>query len=460
MEFLDNNKIVTLPANIKTLISPDFVRESEDGDIPCYVIPPDNVLPDPIGFQYTDPMKQLDGMVKGFNSNTPKGETLLLTNLEDILLPGQFYFKNGLVLLEVTNTGVKYYAWDPEANTYILLNNFNLGAVNFIEPLAINSNVIWIRIEDTDWILRQGRPFVYVQHPYRSIGYTLLDTYIHDGVTTANPAAGADITMQTAHYARIIKNTIIHDNLLDSDSALVNDIFEGEIEGLYTYDVSSINNPELGVPDLVPNYITVFEGEASAMAIKNSSVADDLYLMADSTPMVTVGLDYIFGVRLGYDEEDGRASGQCRLEINWYDSEFAYISSVVGSVSEITKGGLILKELVATAPIGSVFCDVKAVLVTPLPTEALIWDGAYFGVGTELPQGIFNQDGDLEEGSGSQRMLLVKSEPSIIKSDSIPANDLTIIGHYNEGAIGYDKAANLAKECFNQVTQYNKPLIR
>jgi hypothetical protein len=150
MEFLDNNKIVTLPANVKTLIPPDFVRKSEEGDIPCYVIPPDNLLPDPLGFQYPDPKKQMDGMVQGFNSNTPKGETLLLTNLEDILLPGKFYFKNGMVALEVTNMGVNYYAWDPGVNYYVLLNSFTLGAVNFIEPLVINSNVIWVRIEDTD----------------------------------------------------------------------------------------------------------------------------------------------------------------------------------------------------------------------------------------------------------------------------------------------------------------------
>jgi hypothetical protein len=293
------------------------------------------------------------------------------------------------------------------------------------------------------------------------MGYNLRDTYIHDGVTTTGPAAAVDITLQTAHYARIVKNAIIHDNLLSSNAALINDIYEGEIGGMDAYDDGFVEPiPPAGYedPSLVPNYTLFYEGDASAMAIKNSTAAGNI-IIGPSTSIDDIigGQEYIFGVNLAFDEEEGRTVGQCRLDILWEGEEDQQLVS--SEVTDLVKFEMQLKQFVATAPAWAEYASVNATLVDAETTEAIIWDGAYFGPGTELPAGVFNANGDLEELVNNQ-MLLVKSEPAIIKSDSIPANDLTIIGHYNNDAIGYEKASNLAKECFNQVTQYNKPLIK
>lgn len=124
------------------------------------------------------------GAVKGYNLNNISNEERLLTSIEEILVPDKFYFKNGIIKLAVTNSGVNYYYWDYiNRNDYVLLNSFKLGAVNIVKPLVINSNLIQIQIEDTKWTLRRGKPFVYVEHPYRDIKYNPKKWYDADTQT-------------------------------------------------------------------------------------------------------------------------------------------------------------------------------------------------------------------------------------------------------------------------------------
>jgi hypothetical protein len=134
------------------------------------------------------------GAVKGYNLNNISNEERLLTSIEEILVPDKFYFKNGIVKLAVTNSGVDYYYWNYNSNNYVLINSFDLGDVNLIKPLVINSNVIQIQIEDTKWTLRRGKPFVYVEHPYRDIKYNPKTIYNYDQ-NSANAESLSTINM-------------------------------------------------------------------------------------------------------------------------------------------------------------------------------------------------------------------------------------------------------------------------
>ncbi len=244
MEF---KSIVSLPAGAKTRFNPDFVRPSEEGDISCYVNPTKELV-----FQYLNPREQLKGMVTGINSNNPDKTERLLTDVQEILIPNEFFFKNGLVCLNIKDNGVEYYYWDSVTEDYVYLNTFSIGHIDFLKARVINSNVIQIQINDTIWTLRQGKPFVYVQHAQTPIRYGLKENYVHDGQTRNLPSKNEDISVSTNFYCNIYNSTDQYRMLLvktsptsiKSDSIPADDI---TIIGHYDKNASSDYNKSISI---------------------------------------------------------------------------------------------------------------------------------------------------------------------------------------------------------------------
>lgn len=193
MEF---NTVVVLPAGTKTRESPDFVRKSEYGDLPCFINPSARLI-----YQYWNPREQINGMVTAHSCNNVDGEWRYLTDFSEQILPSKFYIKNGIVKLNVTDSGVGYYAWDDNHNDYVLMNTFDLGNVIYLKINVLNFNVIQIQVNDTIWTLRQGRPYVYVQHPYTNLDYSVLGMYKSDGILLVPSGNGTTIPMQTTYYS-------------------------------------------------------------------------------------------------------------------------------------------------------------------------------------------------------------------------------------------------------------------
>ncbi len=195
------NTIVTLPVNIITDEDSNqtkFVRPSEDGNITCYVNPREEIR-----FQYLDPGQQMLGGVTAYTSNNPDNGERLLTDVMEPLTPNNFYFKNGLVCLNVVDKGVEYYYWDPVTTDYIYMNTFDIDPITHVSARVINSNVVQVQINDTIWTLRRGRPFVYVQHANTLINYDLRDFYVHDGATLVGPTVGTSFTMQSIDVCNV-----------------------------------------------------------------------------------------------------------------------------------------------------------------------------------------------------------------------------------------------------------------
>lgn len=72
--------------------------------------------------------------------------------------------------------------------------------IRSIKIVEINREQISVQINRTTWTIRQGDPVVKIDHPYDDLKMLLGTSYYHDGITTNNPIANADISMQSQNY--------------------------------------------------------------------------------------------------------------------------------------------------------------------------------------------------------------------------------------------------------------------
>jgi len=427
MEF---NNVVTLPTNVITRREPDFVRPSEDGNIPCYVNPTDQLV-----FQYLDPRQQMFGSVKAYNSNNPDNEELLLTDCDDVLVPGEFFFKNGLVCLNVMEDSVEYYYWDPITSDYVYMNTFTTGKINYLAPRVINSNVIQVQINDTIWTLRHGRPFVYVQHPYSDINYELKGVYAHDSQTTNFPSSDEDISMQTVYYTNIIDAA---DNLLDPNAATGTNSSQNinGFSGYGTTIASSTDWASIGTRSL-------------KVTCLGTQVSERAWAWSLATPII--GNQYTAQITF-----KGAVGEQFIVQLQLLNSPYSTFTGSNASVAVTATGSTQTVIVSGTCPASATQIGVLIRKDPTISTNPFYIGSAVLVSGSNIPYGTMNMTtGDIEK---DYRQLIVKTTPTTIKSDFIPSDDITIIGHYDKNAIGYDKASSMVKECFLQVVQYSKPL--
>lgn len=188
--------VVVAPPGAVCNLTADFTRPSGDGNIQCF-----KDIVDDLNYQI-DPENFYDGSVKAWNSNYADAVARLITHNDMDLDPTKFYVSNGLVKLVTTANTVQFYYWD--GTHYALLNTFTLpNYIRLIRPDFVSKDVVTIQIDRTRWTLRAGKPGVEIEHPSTALGYTLHTCYEHDGITTTDPSANADISMLTAFYTKI-----------------------------------------------------------------------------------------------------------------------------------------------------------------------------------------------------------------------------------------------------------------
>jgi hypothetical protein len=186
------------------------------------------------------------GSVKGYKIvNTVD---IQVTNRDDPLLPGAAYIKNGIVKLVFETTGIEYYYWDNDTQAYVLLDTIDIGTIESIQPIVINSLVWQVRVENCIITLKMGRPFFHIKHPYTDLDYTLKDNYYHDNALTEDPAADASIGMESRYYCTAYDDNADYGMLIvkydpttiKSDSIPADDL---TAIGHYKLDATGYNTP-------------------------------------------------------------------------------------------------------------------------------------------------------------------------------------------------------------------------
>lgn len=425
---MEYNKVTVLPAGVKPQDTPDFVRASEYGDLSCYINPTNHII-----FQYWSPTEQLDGMVTAYSSNNPTDEWRLVTDYDDEIQPTKFYFKNGIVNLNIISNGVEYYKWDSTSEEYKLVNTYIIGEIVFLKIRVLTFNVIQIQINDSTWTLRQGRPFIYIQHTYSDISYTKYDIYYHDNTTTNSPADGAVITFLSKYHAELERST--YSNLLSE--AQSNGCETGPIgpNEFYVESGAVLAEDTLWFAEGSKSVQCTFSSDTSSAVVFSQGIANDGAL-DNKTIIVTGTIKGTEGniVGIAFRDYFGAIYGMpIYVTLTGGDDEFN-ISFVMPTSANC--GGCLEPLIFSQSGVQTISFDKWMV------TEGSVIKPWVLGGTTTVENvGIF----------------IVKTAPTSIYSDSIPADDITVIGHYEKDAQGYNSVDNLVKECFIQVTQYAKP---
>lgn len=187
--------VVHAPAGCSPAVTPDFYRASEDGNIPCWTDPNDDL---PFAVDKDD---FYDGMVKLYTTY-PDDVSKLVTGGHLNLAPDEVILRNGLTRLTVTDDSVLFGYWNGAA--YVDLNEFVFpSAIKMVKAEYVDPATVKLRIDRTWWTMKQGKPYVYVKHPETAFDYIRRTCYYHDPGTTTDPAADANIAMETQYYCNI-----------------------------------------------------------------------------------------------------------------------------------------------------------------------------------------------------------------------------------------------------------------
>jgi hypothetical protein len=189
--------IVSLPITSNLSTTPTFNRAGVSGDVPCYVNPTESLY-----FQ-TTPLDLYDGCVVGYNSNYEDSTPRLITQTNEVLKPGDFYFHNDILKIETTTSTTTpirfYFASSPEWVEFEQIG-FDNG-ISLVKPLHISQESHTYQLNETKWTLQRGKPYVYVEHPTTPLTYIPKFIYYHDEITTSSSTT--PVTMGTQPYTLV-----------------------------------------------------------------------------------------------------------------------------------------------------------------------------------------------------------------------------------------------------------------
>lgn len=415
--------VVTLPATTP-LTTADFSRASEDGNIPCYLNPTSSL------YFWNDGDNFYNGSVRAYNSNYTDSTPRLLTWTDEVLDPGEFYVTNGIIKLSTTTntaTPVVVSYWDNPTSTYVTPAYLGVGgAINLLKPLYISPERHVYQINDTKWHISRGKPFVMVEHPDTDIGMVKRTAFYHDGILHNGLADNADVSMLSQFYS-------LHFNPYNLLTTNMYGVEEG-LDGFY--DVSSTLEQVSGA-----TYGTYHLKCTS----KNLQATEGVYL--DEVSLLTgnnTGL--IFGGRAYL-----KGTGTWKLLITERKSDDTALNTTSSAPFTLT----------STPSIHNVYHTVISSEAEKL-NLMIYTDGQqsaeFYGDLFQLaPSPVSNQAMYSISPLTANRygMLIMKKDPTIIKSDSIPASDITGIGVYDQLVPPTDASgfSNLADEFMIQPWQ-------
>jgi len=401
-QYVDALKPNIVPAPVGAILdrTPDFYRVSEDGNIPCIKNP--TTFPT---YQIT-PANFYKGTVKGMNSNYADSTSRLVTSNEFTIDPTKFSVSNGLVKLVPAAQAVAFQYWNGTA--WATLNTFTLpNAIQLIRPFLVTKDSFILQIDRTLWELKSGSYGVWVEHSYDALGFTRTNTVYNDETITNSLGAAADVTMLSQYYSLHFNRY----NLLSTNA----------------YGIETDATAWAAVGADVPTQTT--PGHAGSYAVTtttdNSASGEGLVLSSPITLPITPSVD--LGLQaIGYL----KGSGTVKLYIEGLDSSSTLTESIASGT--YTLGGSF-----ASASVDFTLTDedtVKALIkvLTPTTQEATIIGDSFALMPTPNSDATGNLFVTSPTSTYRYGMYIIKKDPTTIKSDSIPASDLTGIGVYDQ----------------------------
>lgn len=420
----NKNNIVVAPPNAKCNLTPDFTRESEEGDVKCFV----NSL-DPINYQIT-PANFYKGTVKAMNGNYTDNTYRLVTDNEVELDATKFYVSNGLVKLVTTVDSVEFYYWNGSA--YVLLNEFTLPQnISLIRPFHVTPWEFTLQLDRTYWTIRAGKPFIWVKHEYDDIGFTKTTCVFHDDIIHCGLSDDADVSMLTQPYSlHYGPYNLLTQNQYDLESGV-----EGWVGTGTDGPITQVS------PGAYGSYcakVTTL-GSTGQGIMQDPSANSDISYIDDPTGLIMYG-----GMNL-------KGSGTVRLEIIERDS--------LGSVLKVSKSSdIVLSPTFTSRPIFHTITNpdtdyVSLKVLTSVASVAEIYiDHNFLGPAYTLsyvhwcqPPRAYNRYG----------LTIIKKDPTTIKTNSIPASSMTGLGVYDQmrPPSHPDHFKSLMREWHNQTRQ-------
>lgn len=418
----NKNNIVVAPPNAKCNLTPDFTRESEEGDVKCFVNPLD-----PINYQIS-PADFYKGTVKAWNGNYTDSVYRLITHNEVDLDPTKFYVSNGLIKLKTTSNGVELYRWD--GSSYILINTFTLPSpISLIRPFNVTPWEFTLQLDRTYWTIRVGKPFIWIKHPYDDIGYTKKTAFYHDGVIKHSVADGTDISMLIRPYTLNFRGY----NLLPHNDCYFDD---GTITGWLPQ-----NNVTLSI--VSPGHNSDY-----SMRVQTPNMSSNEGILSR---YVTLPFEDNIGLNIQCACVM-KGTGTIRFQINERDKNGVMLHSIDSTTITIppdftssptfrhtitnpeTKM-VSVKMLTPTKQAADFYVDSFNFQPTPHP-DISVWVAA-------------------PSPSNRYGFIIIKKEPTTIKSNSIPSSTITGIGVYDQmrPPSHPDHFKSLMREWHNQTRQ-------
>lgn len=397
----DKPNVVVLPPDAIPNKTPDFYRASEEGNIQCF-----KNLSESLNFQI-DPLNYYKGGVKGWNSNYTDSVPRLVTYNEVDLSIGKFNFTNGIIKLVPTSNGVEMYCWN--GTSYILVNTFTFSHLTrLIRPFYVSKDVFTLQLDRTFWTLRAGKPFVYVEHPNDALGFTRKTSCYHDGILHNGLADNADVSMLSQFYS-------LHFNpynlLTDNQWGL-----ETDLTGW------------LGVGSTISRVTPGYGGTGYAIQFDtaNSASGEGIwqYPYSNLPDRDLSGLNVMVSASL-----KGSVGGET---VKFYLTELDNVEGAIVTAQSptITLTTTLTNYTFKYTLTNPLTRKLSMKVLTPTKQDAIV-SGDIFQI-SPLPDSSVTPWTKPPQEDYRYGILILKKDPTNIKSNSIPASEITGIGVYDQ----------------------------
>ena len=386
-----------------------FTRAGEECNIQCIKDP--SSLPT---FQI-EPEYFYLGSVKAWNGNYSDNTYRQITGNEFDLDPLLFYMDNTLIKLTSIANGVTFSYWNGTA--WVALNTFTFpSTISLIRPFLVTPEVFSLQIDRTLWTMRAGKRHIWVKHPTTPLGFIPGTCYYHDGVTTTSE------NMLTVNQAGAETNT---DGFSPTDGSTISNVTDWFVDGsksLKCVTSASANHGVMitgvtPVPGVEHSFHTHIKADDAGKTMHLYMWDQDWNGLCDPVEFVTTGDEQIVpiigapgltdtGITIGILNDSAEVV-TFRIDSNYLDTPL-----IDTDISMLTQ----------------FYCN--------------LWNKGHGSCTTPSP-------------TDQWRMQIISPEPRTIKSDSIPAAELTGIGVYDStiAAASDDSYLYNAREWFRPTWQ-------
>jgi len=393
--------IVTLPVGAMADRTPDFYRTGEEGAIPCIKNP--TSFPT---FQVT-PANYYKGTVRGLNTNYSDSVSRLITNNNFSLDPTKLTVTNGLIRLVPGLQSVTFQYYN--GSSWVTLNTFTLpNAIQLIRPFLVTKDRFILQIDRTLWELKSGSYGIWVKHPTTPLGYTSKMSYYHDGVLQNGLAANADVSMLTQFYTLAFSPY----NLLTTNQfGLESDLTGWSAVGSTTSRVTPGHGGSGYAIQFDTDNSAIYEGvDQTIRSVLPSAWRAGLILSTKGFLKGSVGGET---VQFQVNERDGSGTTLVYALSPVFTLTPSFASYNYDYVIERHATEQVSMKILTSAK-QDVIVAGDFFQIAPVPSSS--------SVPISVTPSLTNRYG----------MFITKTHPTTIKSDSIPASDLTGIGVYDQ----------------------------